>query len=74
VQMLAGVQAPVLPTQPLSIQEVGPGQMHSDTGAGQPVDSLSVQGVGGTAVAEQCARAGLDAEGPLGAAGAGAFA
>src|SRR6266576_7259785 len=51
---------------------MGAGELDPDAGSAESVDRLAVEGLGGLAVAEQRSRAGLDAEHPVAAAGAGA--
>src|SRR6266568_8041533 len=70
-QLLAGIDPPVLPAQPLPVEEVGAGERHPDAGAGEAVDPLAVLALGGLALAEQRPRARLDPERPVAAAGAG---
>ena len=72
LQLVAGVEAAPLAAQPLAVEQVGPRELHAHAGAPQPLDRLLVEAIGGVAVAEQRARAGLDAERPIGAAGPGA--
>src|SRR4051812_23285753 len=64
-QVLAGVEAAPLAPQPLAVEEVGPRELHAHAGALQPLDRLLVEALGGVAVAEQRARAGLDRERPI---------
>src|SRR5919106_1305517 len=73
-KLLARVQASVLATQPFAVQELGSGQVRGEAAAGQPLDRLLVEGFGGRAVGQQRARAGLDPEGPVGAACSCSFA
>src|SRR5207302_1338578 len=61
-----------LAAKPLAVEEVGAGELDADAGVAEPVDRLPIQALGGLAVAQQRSRAGLDAERPVGAAGAGA--
>ena len=70
-QLVAGVEAAALAPQPLAVEQVGPGELHAHAGAPQPLDRLLVEALGGVAVAEQRARAGLDPERPIAAAGRG---
>src|SRR6266702_8913633 len=71
-QLLAGVDTPVLPAQPLPVQEVGAAEFHAQPGAGEPAERLAVQSLGRLVIADQRSRAGLDAERPVTPAGAGA--
>jgi hypothetical protein len=52
---------------------VGAGERHAHASAGEAVDRLAVERLGAIALAEQCSRAGLDAERPVRAAGTGSF-
>ena len=52
-KLLAGVDAPVLATQPLAVHEVCAGEMDGDTSALESFDRLAVQGLGSRAVAQQ---------------------
>src|SRR6476469_1874088 len=47
------------------------GELDADAGAGEPLDRLAVERLGGFPVAQQRPRAGLDAERPVGATGPG---
>src|SRR2546423_130992 len=69
-QLLAGIQAPFPAAQPFAVEEVGASELRADPGAGEPLDRLAVEVLGGLVVAEQGARAGLDAQRPVGARGA----
>ncbi len=69
-QLLAGVQAPLLAAQPFAVEEMGASELGADPRAGEPLDRLAVEALGGLAVAEQRPRAGLDPQRPVGAAGA----
>ena len=73
-KLLARVETPVLATQPFAVHELGAGQVGRDVAARQPLDRLLVEGLGGRAVGQQRARAGLEPERPVGAAGARALA
>ena len=57
-QLRAASAAPV-PAEPLAVEQVSTGQIRPVTGAGEPLDSVAVEALGGVAVAEQCTRAGL---------------
>src|SRR3954452_6870740 len=70
-QLMAGVDAAPLAAQPLAIEQVGPRKLHAHAGARQPLERLLIEALGGLAVAEQRARAGLDPERPVAAAGPG---
>jgi hypothetical protein len=72
-QLPARVDAPVLPAEPLTVQEAGAGQRHTDAGAGEPVECLAVPAVGRLALADQRPRAGLGTQRPVRAASAGSF-
>src|SRR5580765_2282075 len=67
VQVLARVDAPVLSSQPLAVEKMRAGLVGREAAAAEPVDRLAVERVGCRALAEQRARAGLDAERQLGA-------
>ena len=69
-QLLARVDPAALAAQPLAVEQVGAGELEAHAGAAKPLDRLAVEALGGLAVAEQRARAGLDAQRPVGAAGA----
>ena len=71
-QLVAGVEAARLAPQPFAIEQVGPRELHAHAGAAQPLDRFVVEAIGGVAVAEQRARARLDAERPVASAGLGA--
>src|SRR3954447_10486776 len=68
-QLLASVQAPFLAAQPFSVEQMGAGEVDPDARAREPLDRLAVEALGGLVLAEQRARAGLDAPRPFGAAG-----
>src|SRR5689334_15502407 len=70
-QLGAGVPAPVLPAQPFAVQEVSAGHGRAHAGTAEPLDRLAVAVLGGLAFTQQSPRAGLGAERPVGAAGAG---
>src|SRR4051812_3556086 len=73
-ELLARVNAPVLATQPFAVQELGAGVMDHATAALEPLDRLAVERFRIASVAQQRARAGLDAKCPIGAAGPRALA
>ena len=52
-QLGAGVSAAVLAAQPFAIDQVGTGELRAQPGAAEPVDRLTVQVLGGLAVAQQ---------------------
>ena len=72
-QLLPRLGAAPLAAQPLPVQQVRPGQLGADPGPAQPLDRLPVEAVGGRAVAEQSADAGLDAQHPRGRGHPGAL-
>jgi hypothetical protein len=72
-QLFACVDAPVLATQPFAVHQVGASQVNGDTAAFEAGDGLAVQRLGGPAVAEQRARSGQYAEGPIRPAGLRSF-
>ena len=59
----------MLAAQPFSVEELGTGELHANSGASEPLDRLPVQAIGGLVLAEQRARAGLNTERPVRAAG-----
>src|SRR5262245_10561401 len=73
-QLLARVHPPLLAAQPLAVEQPGAGEVDPAATAREPLDRLAVELLGGVAFAEQRARAGLDAERPVGAARPRAFA
>jgi hypothetical protein len=70
-QLLARVASAALAAQPFAVQEMTAGELDVDAGAGEPLDRLAIERLGGFPVAEQRLRAGLDAERPVGATGPG---
>src|SRR4051812_17356314 len=72
-QLLAGVDAAALTSQPFPVEEVSPGELEPDKGAGEMRDRLAVQTVGDIALAEQRTHARFDSERPLRADHAGAL-
>src|SRR6185437_12177857 len=64
-QPLAGVRAPVLPAQPLAVQEQAARELELRAAAREPVDRLAV---GRLVVVQQAAAARLDADRPVGGA------
>ena len=73
-ELLARVDAAVLATQPFAVEEPGAGEVDHATAGREPLDGLAVEGLRSRSLAEQRARAGLDAERPVGAARLRAFA
>lgn len=73
VKLLAGFQAPVRATQPFAVQELSTGEVDGDPGPGEALDRLSVERVGGFAIAQGRTGAGLDSERPLRPGGACSF-
>ena len=69
-QLLARIHPSVLAAQPLAVEQVGASELEADAGAAKPLDRLTVEVLGGLAVAEQRSGARLDAQRPVGAAGA----
>ena len=67
-QLLACVDAPVLTTQPLAVEQTGAGELAAEARAAEPLDRLAVEPLRGIALAQQRPRARLDAERPVGAA------
>jgi hypothetical protein len=70
-QLFPGLQDTPLAAQPLPVQQMGAAEFDLQRGAAEVVDGFAVAGVGGLTVADQRARAGLDAQCPVGPAGAG---
>ena len=66
MQLVAGVEPPVLATEPLAVEQVGPGQLGPQRGAAQPLDRLGVALLGLLAFADQRSRARLQALRPVG--------
>src|SRR5437868_8671516 len=66
VQLVAGVEPPVLATEPLTVEEVGPGKLEPERCATQPLDRLGVALPGLLAFADQRSRARLQALRPVG--------
>lgn len=73
-ELLTRVDAPVLATQPFAVKEPRPGEVNHATAVLEPLDRLLVERLRMTSLAQQGARAGLDAERPIGGALARAFA
>ena len=48
-ELLAGVDAPLLPPQPLAVEEVGASQLRPERGAGEAIDRLRGTRLGGVA-------------------------
>ena len=57
-------------TKPFAIDEVGAGEFAADAGAAESPNRFAVEALRGLAVAQQRARAGLDPQPPVAAAGA----
>ena len=60
-QLVAGVEPAVLPAEPLTVEQVSPGQVGPQLGAAQPLDRLGVALLGLPAFADQraCRRSSL---------------
>ena len=65
-ELHAGVDAAILPAQPLAVEQVGAGELGAQSCAAEPLDRLAVQALGGLAVAQQRTGARPYAEGPVG--------
>ena len=65
-ELRAGVDAAILASQPLAVEQVRACELRAQSGAAQPLDSLSIQALGGLALAHQRAGTGPDAERPVG--------
>src|SRR3954447_11866104 len=70
-QLGAGVPAPVLAAQPFAVEEVGAGQCGAHAGPAETLDRLAIAVLSGLTSTQQGTRAGLGAQRPVGAAGAG---
>ena len=66
MQLVAGVEPPVLAAEPLTVEQVGPGKLGPQRGAAQPLDRLGVALLGLPAFADQRSRARLQALRPVG--------
>src|SRR5580700_5326109 len=66
-QLLPGLAAAALASQPLAVDQVGAGKLQANACPTQPFDRLAVQGVGGVAVAQQRPRTCLYPERPVSA-------
>ena len=72
-ELRAGVCAAALAAQPFAVEQMGAGEFRAEPGTAQPVDCLAVKAVGGFTVAQQRARACLEAKAVVRAAGLGGF-
>ena len=70
-QVLARVGAAALAAQPFAVEEVGAGELHTDGSAGQAIDRLAIEALGGLVIAEQSPRARCDPQRPVGSTGCG---
>jgi hypothetical protein len=70
-QLGAGVGAAAFPAQPFAVEELCASEFDPDPGMTESLDRLPVELVGGVIVVQQGPPGRLDAEGQLGAAGAG---
>ena len=68
-ELLARVHAPAFASQPLTVEQVRTRKRGTHPRAAQPRDRLAVQALGNVGLAEQRARARLDAERPVRAGG-----
>ena len=66
VQLVAGVEPPVLATEPLAVEQAGPGTLGPQRCSAQPLDRLGVALLGLLAFANQRSRARLQALRPVG--------
>src|SRR6202035_1264710 len=57
-------------TQPLAVKQLGAREFHAEASAAKAVDRLAVEDLGVLASGDERTRAGLDAECPVGTAGA----
>jgi hypothetical protein len=53
VQLVAGVEPPVLAAKPLAVEQVGPGELGPQLGTAKPLDRLGVAALGLLAFADQ---------------------
>src|SRR5215831_2804759 len=72
-KLIAGVMPAPLAAQPFAVKQLGACKIQAQARAAEAVDCLAVEALGGLAVADECPRAGLDAQRPVGPAGAGGF-
>src|SRR3954471_6121305 len=70
-ELSAGVDASPLPSEPLTVEKLGPGELDVHPRATQPLDGLAVLVLGGLSLEQQGTAARLHAEGPVRAAGPG---
>ena len=68
-ELLAGILAPTLAAQPLPVEQMRARELGPESRVPEAVDGLAVRTLGGLALAQQCARPGVDAERPIGVAG-----
>src|SRR4051794_15287868 len=68
-QLDARIDAAALTAQPLAVDQLGTGEVHAAAGAREPFDRLTVQALGHLIGSQERARPGLEAEGPVAAAG-----
>ena len=65
-QLLAAIDTTPFATQPLPVQQLGPGELGSQRGAAEPVDRFGVALLGGLSLGQQRPRACLEARRPVG--------
>ena len=70
-QLRAAVEPAAAPPQPLAVEQVRASEVRARACAGQALDRLAMGRLGLLALQQQRARAGLDPEAPVGAAGRG---
>jgi len=70
-ELIAGLTATALAAQPLAIEQVGAGQLDAQARASEAVDRLAVKILRGLTAGQQCARARLGPQRPVGTCGAG---
>src|SRR3954452_22155987 len=65
------VDPAIFAAQPLPVEQMSPGELRTQPGAGQPLDRLAMQAIGSLTLAHECPAARLDSQTPVGAAGRG---
>src|SRR4051794_22211690 len=67
-QLDARIDAAAFTAQPLAVDQSGASEVHAAPGAREPFDRLPVQALGHLARGQECARSGLEPQGPVAAA------
>ena len=65
-QLLARIDAPALTAQPLPVEQARACELDADARAGEAIDRLAVQALGGVSLAREGAHAGADSQRPIG--------